>query len=107
MLKLLPGEHIPCLDLFKISSLPGSSGQFVECAILLEIWEFGGLLQTSLPIQPETVLSIPSIATGIVAKVVSCQQDEFGYLVEISVADSAWFPNGYYPPQILARHAGA
>jgi hypothetical protein len=96
------GEHVHCLDLLQVASEPGTPKAFCDCAILLEIWDFGGLLQANLPIPEKTVISIPSIGRGISAKVVSCQQDEFGYMVEISVRDPAWFPAGYIPQYVLA-----
>ena len=41
-------EHFHCLDLFRITSPAGARKAFCDCAILLEIWDFGGLMQTSL-----------------------------------------------------------
>lgn len=101
MHNLHAGEHVHCLDLLRIFSPGGSPKLFCDCAILLEIWDFGGLLQANLRIPENTVISIPSIGGGISAKVTSCQQDEFGYMVEISVRDSGWFPEGYVPPHVL------
>jgi hypothetical protein len=95
------GEHIHCLDLFQIASSPGTGKPFCDCAILLEIWDTGGLLQTNVAIPCDTVISIPAIGDGIQAKVISCQQDEFGYMLEISVCDQEWFPEVYTPPYVL------
>lgn len=95
------GEHIQCLDLFQIASSPGSGKPFCDCAILLEIWDTGALLQTNLAIPSSAEISIPSIGGGILAKVVSCQQDDFGYIVEISVSEQEWFPEAYTPPYLL------
>jgi hypothetical protein len=101
MRNLQAGEHVHCLDLLRVTSPTGNPKAFCDCAILLEIWDFGGLLQANLPIPEKTEISIPSIGEGISAKVVSCQQDEFGYMVEISVRDPGWFPEGYIPPHVL------
>jgi hypothetical protein len=95
------GEHIQCLDLFQIASSPGTGKPFCDCAILLEIWDTGGLLQTNVAIPCGAEISIPSIGGGIQAKVVSCQQDDFGYMVEILVCDQEWFPEVYTPPYVL------
>jgi hypothetical protein len=94
------GEHTKCLDLFQVASPPGT-GKSCDCAILLEVWSAGGLLQTNLAIPEGTVITIPSIGNGIQAKVVSCQRDDFGFMVEIAVCDPRWFPAGYTPPHVL------
>jgi hypothetical protein len=93
------GEHIHCLDLLRVTSSPGGTEAISDCAILLEIWPLGGLLQTNLAIPEDTDLSIPSV--GVLAKVEHCQQDDFGFLVEISVDSARWFPEGYVPPHVL------
>jgi hypothetical protein len=98
---LQPGEHTKCLDLFQVAFSPGTGQPLCDCAILLEVWNLGGLLQTSLAIPEGTVISIPFIGNGILAKVISCQQDDFGFIVEISVSDPQWFPYGYTPPHVL------
>jgi hypothetical protein len=95
-------EHIQCLDLFHVTA-SGTDKPFSDCAILLEIWNAGGLLQTNLAICEGTVITIPSI--GIQAKAVSCQRDDFGFMVEIAVCDPRWFPAGYHPPHILEESA--
>jgi hypothetical protein len=100
------GKHIQCLDLLRVVSLPGTVKQFCECAILLEIWDLGGLLQTNLAIPKDSTIVMPSVGGGgVSAKVVSCQQDEFGFLVEISVHGPGWFPEGYVPPHVLPERA--
>jgi hypothetical protein len=97
------GKRVHCLDLLQVTSRPGSAGSFCDCAILLEIWDCGGLLQTNSAVSPGTEISVPSIGDGLAATVVSCQRDEFGFLVEISVQDPRWFPNGYIPPHLLEQ----
>jgi hypothetical protein len=92
-------EHVHCLDLLRVTSAAGTSVPISDCAILLEIWPLGGLLQTNLAIAEDTDISIPSV--GVQAKVAHCQQDEFGFLVEIFVDSARWFPRGYVPPHLL------
>jgi hypothetical protein len=99
------GEHTKCLDLFQVASLPGTGKSFCDCAILLEVWDAGGLLQTNIAIPEGSCVSIPSIGGGIQAKVVSCQRDDFGFMVEIAVSDPKWFPGGYVPPHVLQARA--
>jgi hypothetical protein len=98
------GEHTKCLDLFQVASLPGTGKSFCDCAILLEVWDAGGLLQTNVAIPEGSVITLPSIGEGIQAEVVSCQRDDFGFMIEIAVCDSQWFPVGYTPPHVLPRH---
>lgn len=101
MHNLQAGEHIHCLDMFRVTAPPGGMNSFSDCAILLEIWAFGGLLQTNIAIPERTIISIPSVGAGILAKVVSCHQDDFGFMVEIEVNSPGWFPEGYIPPHVL------
>jgi hypothetical protein len=89
------------LDLFQVASFSGTGQPFCDCAILLEVWSLGGLLQTSVAIPEGAVIAIPFIGKGILAKVVTCQEDDFGFMVEISVRDPQWFPAGYTPPHVL------
>jgi hypothetical protein len=93
------GEHTKCLDMFQVAASPENEKPISDCAILLEVWNAGGLLQTNLPIPAGSVITIRSI--GIQAEVVSCEHDDFGYIVEIAVCDPLWFPEGYTPPHIL------
>ena len=72
-----------------------------ECAIMLEIWDKGALLQTSLPIPEGAPISFESIGSGVPAKVVSCERDSYGFLLEVAVRESQWFPDTYTPPHII------
>jgi hypothetical protein len=94
---LQAGEHVQCLDVLKVAFAPASH----DCAILLEIWEQGALLQTSIPIPAGAPISFESIGGGIPAKVVSCEQDSYGFLVQVAVGESRWFPQAYIPPHII------
>jgi len=95
-----PGEHLQCLDTFRVEFLAGAV-KLHDCAILLEIWESGALLQTNVAIPADTYLNMPSIGHGISAKVSCCQQDDYGFLVQIEIADPDWFPKNYTPPYII------
>src|SRR5438309_6704785 len=94
------GEHIQCLDLIKVG-FPNGPGITHDCAILLEIWDLGALVQTSIPIPPGASISLESIGDGISAQVVSCEQDDYGFMVKISITGSSWFPDGYKPQHML------
>jgi hypothetical protein len=107
MHNLQGGEHVQCLDMLRVESASGSAQPFHECAILLEIWDSGGLLQTSMAIREETIISIRSIADGLPAKVVSCEQDDYGFLVKIAISEPGWFPESYTPPYVMPSFKAA
>lgn len=94
-----------CLDVLRVSSA-GSSKVFCDCAILLEIWDTGGLLQTSNPIAEGSVLDLASAQGCSRAKVNSCTTDAYGCLVDITVDPASnWFPAGYNPPYFKPQDA--
>jgi hypothetical protein len=77
-----------------------------DCAILLEIWDSGGLLQTSNSIAEGSIVDLASPQGPVRATVSSCEADDYGHLVEITVDPSAsWFPAGYNPPYLRPRDA--
>jgi len=98
---LQAGEHIHCLDVLKVTFTPGTDGKSHDCAILLEIWDRGALLQTSIAIPQGAPISFDSIGDGVPAQVVSCDQDSYGYIVEVAVEQPRWFPEGYTPPHVI------
>jgi|ERR1700733_3400074 len=98
-------KHLQCLDLLRVVSHPGTIKQFCDCAILLEVWDLGGLLQMNLAVPKDSIIFMPSVGGGVSGKVVSFEQDDFGFLVEISVLSPGWFPEGYFPPHPLLDHA--
>ena len=79
-----------------------SAGTWSECAILLEIWKFGALLQTSKPFPVGEAVEVGFDGGSLKATVDSCQQDLFGFTVEITVnLQSGWFPSVYSPEYLL------
>jgi hypothetical protein len=97
--------HYLCLDVLRVS-LAGDSKALCDCAILLEIWESGGLLQTSTAIPEGSVLDVASPDGPVRATVNSCSADDYGSLVEFEVDPSAsWFPSGYSPPYLRPSDA--
>ena len=98
--------HYLCLDVLRVSGT-GASKTSCDCAILLEVWDSGGLLQTSDAIAEGSVLDVTSSHGPVRATVNSCKADDYGCLVEIAVDPSAsWFPGGYNPPIIRPRDRG-
>jgi hypothetical protein len=103
-------SHYLCLDVLRLSC-KGASRAFCDCAILLEIWDTGGLVQTSEAIAKGSVVDVAppqgAVPDGSVRAIVtSCKADDYGYIVEIEVDPSAnWFPAGYNPPYLRPRDA--
>jgi hypothetical protein len=97
MRTLANGEHLQCLDVLKVALPTGAH----DCAILLEIWDHGGLLQTNDGIPEGSLILLESIRPGIAAKVVFCEQDAYGFLVRIEIPGPGWFPEVYTPPHII------
>jgi hypothetical protein len=98
-------DHYLCLDVLRVSPV-GSSKALCDCAILLEIWDSGGLLQTSKPITKGSVLEVALAQGSVRAMVNSCQADDYGCLVEIAVDPAAnWFPASYSPPYLRPANA--
>jgi hypothetical protein len=90
-----------CLDLIRVTWKDAST-TLCDCASLLEVWESGGLLQTSAAIPQGSELIVASPHGSFRAIVNSCETDEYGNLLEIKVDPSgSWFPSGYNPPYLL------
>jgi len=87
-------RHYACADMVRIDCDSAS-----ELAILLEIWEGGGVVQTSFPIAEGSPIAIAVEMTQVVGAVIKCEPDHgFGYLIDIDVETPAkWFPQAYVP----------
>jgi len=94
-----PSRHVPCMDMVHVDWEPEAGQSLSESAIMLEIWERGALLQTSLPIPKGSSITIGATRDTIAAEVSACERDNsFGYLIEVNVgAAEKWFPYGYTP----------
>jgi hypothetical protein len=98
-----PFRHFPCLDMVQIDwELSGC--RMSESAIMLEIWERGALLQTSIPIPERSSITFRVNEMTVAAEVSSSQPDQdFGFLIEVGIdAPGTWFPHGYMPAWQLA-----
>ena len=87
-------RHYACADMVRVDCDSAS-----ELAVLLEIWEGGGVVQTSFPIAAGSPIAIAVEKTEVMAQVTKCQPDQdFGYLIDIDVtAPTKWFPRAYVP----------
>jgi len=87
-------RNYACADMVRIDCESAS-----ELAILLEIWEGGGVVQTSFPIAAGSPIAIAVEKTQVTAEVTKCEPDhDFGYLIDIDVtAPTKWFPEAYVP----------
>lgn len=96
-----------CLDLcdFRWSGTHAADPEGSEFAILLEIWHSGGLFQTSNAIPKHSTVAIVTANGPVNGKVRSCEQDDYGFLVEVRVAEpQIWFPRAYQPAYLLSRN---
>jgi hypothetical protein len=98
---LQAGEHVHCLDVLKVAFPSAQDRMSHDCAILLEIWDGGALLQTSVAIPEGESICFESIGEGVPAKVISCEQDSYGFMVQVAVGETQWFPEGYTPPHVM------
>jgi len=87
-------KHYACADMVRIDCDSTS-----ELAILLEIWEGGGVAQTSFPIAAGSPIAIAVENTQVTGEVTKCEPDhDFGYLIDIDItAPAKWFPQAYVP----------
>jgi hypothetical protein len=93
-----------CLDMFPIKwAVEGIEDQCSEDGILLEIWGTGGLVQTSVPIPEGSWVELAPTGRTIQAQVIRCEQDDYGFLVHVSVNQDQhdnWYPQSYCPPYL-------
>jgi hypothetical protein len=96
-----------CLDLcdFRWSRTVAADPEGSEFAILLEIWHSGGLFQTSNAVPEHSTVTIVTGNGSVKGEVRSCEQDDYGFLVEVRVAEpQIWFPRAYQPAYLLHRN---
>jgi hypothetical protein len=101
----MTGETDP--RVLTLDILPVKWGDAIEesdCAIVMEVWPSGALLQTSRAVSAG--LSIEVSVGGSIARfeVLSCEQDPYGFVIEIgAVNPENWFPTHYYPTYQLPK----
>jgi hypothetical protein len=89
-----------CLDMIPIKWFV-SGQQCSESGILLEIWRMGGLFQTGVPLPAGSRVELALTGCTVQAEVTGCEQDEYGFLVHVSVnPQDNWFPQSYRPPYL-------
>ena len=93
-------QHYACADMIRIACSPTDGKPSSELAMLLEIWEGGGVVQTSFPIAAGSPVAIAvNRQTEVLAEVHSCEPDhDFGYLIDVNIGTpTQWFPRAYVP----------
>src|ERR1019366_7633283 len=77
--------HVLCLDMVQIDwELNGC--HLSDSAILLEIWQRGAMLQTSLPIPEKSPVTLRVDQRAIAAEVSACRRDQnFGFVIDVNV----------------------
>ena len=99
-------DRFQCLDMLRVKWVNDSGKATSECAIVLEIWNSGALLQTETAIREGSILTVASPSGPVCAKVSTCTPDDYGFLIQMSVDSSeCWFPNSYYPADLIPRSA--
>ena len=91
-----------CLDIFPLKwPITGTKDECSDCGILLEIWRTGGLFQTGVPIPVGSRVEFALTGRTVQGQVTGCVQDEYGFLVHVSVhQNDNWFPQSYCPPYL-------
>jgi hypothetical protein len=101
---VLPDEHFLCLDMVCVSWSSSSLNAYSECAIVMEIWRSGAILQTDAAIPHDAIVTLATPNGPIQCKVSDCTQDEYGFLVEVNLNPSErWFPDSYRPVHLMAK----
>jgi hypothetical protein len=101
---VLSDEHFLCLDILCVSWSSGPVRASSECAIVMEIWRSGAILQTDAAIPKDAVVTLAAPAGPVQAKVSDCSQDDYGFLVEVVPETSEqWFPDAYRPVHLMAK----
>src|SRR5580658_3151118 len=94
-------RHYPCLDLLE-AAFEGPTSIETCAAVLLEVWESGGLLQTDCDAAQGRPVRLSVSSATVRGRVSSCIKDEYGYLVEFTVESAeGWFPGAYLPACLL------
>jgi len=99
-----PDEHYLCLDMVCVSWTSGSLKASSDCAIVMEIWRSGAILQTDAAIPKACIITLAAPSGPIHATVSDCTQDDYGFVVEVVLEPSEhWFPNAYQPVHLMAK----
>ena len=97
-------EHFLCLDMLCVSWKRGSVQNLSECAIVMEIWGSGAILQTDGEIPKDVIVTLGAPSGPVLAKVSDCTQDDYGYLIEVTPeTPERWFPHAYKPVHLMAK----
>ena len=88
-----------CLDMIKLGWVGTDGLKKSDCAIILEIEPAGGLVQTTVAIAPGSEITLDAGLGLVQARVTSCEEDAYGYVVNFRIDDRTqkWFPE-YVPP---------
>jgi hypothetical protein len=100
---VLSESRFLCLDMLRVSWTNSSGRGSSDCAILMEIWDSGAILQSEATIPAHSTVTIAAPSGPVQAEVCSCTQDDYGYLIEVTVDPSQpWFPKAYRPVHLMA-----
>ena len=103
MFTAVPQEHFLCLDMLRVNWVSNGDSASAECAILMEIWDSGGILQTEKAIPMDSIVTLAAPKGPVRAKVTTCTQDSYGFLIHVTVDPSeGWFPDSYCPDHLIS-----
>jgi hypothetical protein len=95
-------DHFLCLDMLCVSWVSASGRASSECAIVMEVWGSGAILQTEIAIPKDSNLTLAAPNGPVCAKVTACSRDDYGFLIQMNVDPSErWFPNSYCPADLI------
>jgi hypothetical protein len=95
-------HHFLCLDMLRVSWVNPSGRATCECAIVMEVWSSGAVLQTETAILEDSIVTLSTPNGQVCAKVTTCRQDDYGFLIGMSVDPSEhWFPDSYCPADLI------
>ena len=88
--------------MLRVTWVSASGRATSECAILMEIWGSGAVLQTEVAISKGSILTLAAPNGPVCAKVTACDRDDYGFLIQMSVdRPEHWFPDSYCPADLL------
>jgi hypothetical protein len=97
-------ERFLCLDMLSVSWVNASGKGSSECAIVAEIWSSGAILQTETAIPKGAILTLAAPGGSICAKVSDYTQDDYGFLIHMTVdSPECWFPHSYCPADLMPK----
>jgi len=101
-----PLTEFRCLEMMPVRWSDEAGNPHCECAVLHEIGSGCGLFQTDQPAAPGTAVRIQLPQQEISGVVESCEPDESGYILGVSIDSPQEWLEGRYRPSVLIPLTG-